>query len=264
MVLLAGLVLLAGSRAGLFAPLENATLNVTSPVEQALQDITRPFADFVNNITDVNRISDENQALKEENERLVAENARLQEVEGEAQDLRNQLDIRDSRPEDTFVEAQVFAREPSNARAAIAIDQGKNDGIVDGMVVLTRQGSLIGTVTEALDDVAWVTLITDPASAVSARVQSSRVEGVVVGETDGSLTLEFVERTADVNEDDLVLTSGIGGNYPAGELIGSVVEIDRAAQELFQGVNVEPLADLSSLEAVLVLTSFTPLDGDGP
>lgn len=263
-VVIAGALLLLGSRFAFLDPLENAALNVTSPIASGLQTVTRPVADFVNNLSDINRLSDENQALREENERLRGEIERLQEVEIEAQDLRQLLELREGSADDTFVEANVFLREPSNARQSIAIDRGAQDGLVEGMVVLTRQGSLIGTVTRVLDDVAWVTLITDPTSAVSARVQASRVEGVVVGEPDGSLRIEFVERTADVKQGDLVITAGIGGNYPPGELIGRVVEVDRAAQELFQGVRVEPLASLRRLEAVLVLTSFLPLDVGSP
>lgn len=263
-VVIAGALLLLGSRFAFLDPLENAALNVTSPITSGLRSVTRPVADFVNNLTDINRLSDENHELREENERLRADLERLQEVEIEAQQLRQLLELRERGADDTFVEANVFLREPSNAKEAIAIDRGTEDGLAEGMIVLTRQGSLIGTVTDVLDDVAWVTLITDPASAVSARIQASRVEGVVVGEPDGSLRMEFVERTADVKEGDTVITSGVGGNYPPGELIGRVVQVDRAAQELFQAVKVEPLAGLQRLEAVLVLTSFRPLDAGSP
>ena len=90
------------------------------------------------------------------------------------------------------------------------------------------------------------------------------MQGVVVGAADGTLTMEFVEETADVKEGDLVTTSGVGGRHPPGELIGQVVEAERAAQQLFQQVRVQPLADLSRLESVLVLTSFLPLEAGAP
>ncbi len=257
-VVLASLLFLAGSWLGIFGPLENAFLRLAAPVESVLQDATRPVADFVNNLTDVNRLSDENQSLREENERLAAEAARLREVEADNQELRRLLEIRRTRPEDAFVPADVIARDPSNVRDVITITGGLNDGVQEGMVALTLQGSLVGTVTRALDDVAWVTLITDPDSAASAVIQDSRVEGVVEGAADGTLQMVFVEKTADVKEGDLVLTSAIGGRYPNGEVIGKVVEVERQAQELFQSVRVQPLADLSRLETVLVLTSFLP------
>ena len=102
--------------------------------------------------------------------------------------------------------------------------------------------------------------MTDQTSAISALIQESRVQGVVVGSADGTLNMEFVEETADVKEGDLVLTSGLGGDHPSGELIGQVVKVGRAPQELFQEVRVQPLADLTRIETVLVLTSFVPQD----
>jgi len=264
LVVAASLVFLAASRIAVFEPLENAALSVAAPVESALRDVTRPIADFVNNLADLNTLADENQALREDNERLTGELARLRESEREAQRLRDLVNVRDVRPEDSFINADVFAQEPNNQQQRIAINRGTSDGILKGMIVLTRQGSLVGRVSEALNNVAWVTLITDPSSAVSGQIQASRVQGVVVGSTDGSLTLEFVEETADVKEGDLVLTSSLGGLYPAGEVIGQVVAVSPAAQELFQSVRVEPLADLTRLESVLVLVSFQPAQVPAP
>ena len=257
-VVIAGLILLAGSRFALFAPLENAVLLVAAPIESTLQDGARPVADFVNNLTDINRLSRKNQTLREEIEQLRVENALLREEQTELLAYRQLLDIRDARTDDVFIAADVFAREPSNLRDVIAIDRGQADGLEEGMVVLTRQGSLVGSISRVLNDVAWVTLITDPTSAVSALIQESRTQGIVVGEAGSTLTMEFVGETADVKEGDLVLTSALGGGYPQGELIGLVVDVQRAAQELFQTVEVQPLAELSRLETVLVLASFVP------
>jgi rod shape-determining protein MreC len=257
-VAVSALLFLAASRIALFQPVEDSVLTVAEPIESALRRASRPIADVVNNITDIDRLRDENQALREENERLLQQIARLREVETENQQLRGLLELREERPGDTFLPATVFARDPNSLTQAIAIDRGRADGVQEGMVVLTEQGSLVGTVTRALSDVAWVTLITDPTSAVSAVIQGSRAQGVVVGAADGTLTMEFVERTADVKEGDLVLTSGVGGRHPRGEVIGEVVDVDEAAQELFQAVRVQPLADFSRLERVVVLTSFLP------
>jgi rod shape-determining protein MreC len=258
------LLFIAGSRFGIFSPLESATLAAVEPVESALRSATRPLADFVNNLTDINRLSDENQGLKEQIERLQAENARLTEAERELRQIEQFIQIRGSERNDTFTAARVFAGEPNNLQDLIAIDRGSADGIEQDMVVLTRQGTLVGTIARVHDQTAWVRLITDQTSAVSALTEASRVQGVVAGSADGTLTMEFVEKTADVKEGDLVLTSGLGGRYPAGELIGKVVRVERTAQELFQSVRVQPLADLSRLEEVLVLTSFLPVEPGPP
>lgn len=263
-VVATSIVFLVVSLLGIFDPLESAVQSVASPVESTLRGATRPVADVVNNLTDINRLSDENRGLQEQNERLTEEVARLREVETELTQLRQLADVRKANPDESFVGATVFAEEPSNQQDLVAIDVGREDGIREGMSVFTRQGSLVGTVTRVLERSSWVTLITDSTSAVSTLLQASRVQGVVVGSGDGTLTMEFVEETADVNEGDVVLTSGLGGRFPAGELIGQVVQVDRGAQELFQAVRVEPLADLSRLEDVLVLVTFLPLEAGEP
>jgi rod shape-determining protein MreC len=248
------------SRFAVFEPLEDVALAAASPIEQGLRDATSPFADLVNNLTDLGRLSDDNLALEREIERLEAEIARLREGEAELSELRTLLDVRGDREGESFLKANVFAREPGNARDLIAIDRGTNDGIAEGMVVLTAEGSLIGSIDSVTDRSAWVVLITDPASAVSAIVQESRTQGVVAGSVDGELVMEFVSETADVKEGDLVLTSGIGGRHPPGELIGQVIGVERTAQELFQSVSISPLADFTRLDAVLVLTTFHPVE----
>jgi rod shape-determining protein MreC len=263
-VVAASLLFMAASRFGIFDPLEDSVLTVTGPAESALRDATDPLADFVTNLTDINRLSNDNRSLREANERLRVENARLAEAERDLHQLEQLSSVRRGSENDVLVPASVFLREPGNLRDMVAIDKGKSDGVAEGMVVLTSQGSLIGSVTDVLEHVAWVTLVTDQTSAVSAMVQSSRVQGVVAGGPDGTLTMEFVEETADVREGDMIVTSGIGGRHPQGELIGQVVEVESSPQELFKSVHVEPLADLSRLEDVLVLQSFLPLEAGAP
>jgi rod shape-determining protein MreC len=256
--------LLALSRAGVLGPLENVVLTVFSPLQEALTRVSEPATDFFSDIGHTHELADENQALRAENERLNAEVARLRENEIRLQQLSQLLQVKEAHPEEQFLAANVFAREPSNVKEMAAIDRGKRDGVREGMVVVTEGGSLVGRVTSVFDDYAWVTLITDPDSAVSAMIQESRAQGVVSGSYSRRLTMEFLRQTAVVHEGDVVLTSGIGGGFPPGLIIGRVSAVKSSPQETFQDVTVEPLASLSRLETVLVLTSFTPLQLQGP
>ena len=254
----AAFVLMGASQFTLLDPVENLTLNVTSPMQAVLSDTTRPLADWVNNLTDAGALSEENQRLREENEQLTndlalaRENAIQQERAGDLNAVRAAF------PQDVFVSANVVQRDASNVRSLIAIDRGSGDGVREGMIIVTEGRSLVGTVTKVLDDYAWVTLITDPKSAVSAMVQESRAEGVVAGNYDGDLIMEFVGQGAVVKEGDFVITSGIGGGYPEGVVIGRVSQVEKTEQDLFQKVSVDHLASLTDLEEVLVLTSFVP------
>lgn len=256
--------LLALSKVGVLGPLENVVLTVFSPLQDALTRATEPVADFISDIGRTDELSDENQALRAENERLNAEVTRLRENEIRLQQLAQLLQVKEAYPEEQFLAANVFAREPSNVKEMVAVDRGKRDGLQDGMVVVTQGGSLVGRVTRVLDDYAWVTLITDPNSAVSAMIQESRAQGVVSGSYSRRLTMEFVRQAVAVHEGDVVLTSGIGGGFPPGLVIGRVSAVQGNSQEVFKEVTVEPLAGLSRLETVLVLTSFTPLELESP
>ena len=257
-IAIAAFVLMAASRLTLLDPVENLTLNITSPVQAVLRDATRPIADWVNNLTDASGLSSENKTLRAENERLTNELARAREDAVQQQNLKDLDSVRQQFPNDTFLAASVVSRDSSNVRSIVAIDRGRSDGVKEGMIVVTEGRSLVGTVAKVLDGYAWVTLITDPKSAVSALVQESRAEGVVAGNYNGSLNMEFVGQGAAVKQGDFVITSGVGGGYPPDVVIGRVSAVQKTEQDLFQSVHVDHLASLTSLDRVLVLMSFEP------
>lgn len=258
-IAVAAFALMVAGRMTVLAPVENLTLGVTQPVRTALRDGTRPLADWVNNLTDAGALSSENRRLRADNERLTSDLVRARESQITAEDIKNLAAVEAQFPDDSFLTASVIARESSNLRSLIAIDRGSADGLKVGMIVVTEGRSLVGTITKVVDQYAWIRLISDPKSAVSAIVQESRAEGVVAGNYGGDLRMEFVGQGAAVSEGDFVITSGIGGGYPKGVVIGRVGKVQKSEQDLFQSVTVNYLASLAKLQHVLVLTSFVPL-----
>lgn len=257
-------VLIFLSHAGMIDPLENAAFNVTSPVQHALRNATDPVAALLSNLTDVGGLRDENRALQTENEQLQDEVTRLREAQIQLQELQQLLEIKQANPDEEYLAANVLAKDPSSLKEAVAIDRGKRDGVQEGMVVVTEGHSLVGTVARVFDSYAWVTLVTDPNSAVSAMIQESRAQGVVTGSYSRQLSIEFLAQGAAVKEGDSVITSAIGGGYPAGLVIGKVTAVQSTPQELFKKVAVAPLATLAHLETVLVMTSFVPVHLETP
>ena len=187
-----------------------------------MRDTTRPIADWVNNITDARALSKENQRLRDENERLTNDLTRAREDAVQAQQAQDLDQVRQQFPNDTFLSASVVSRDASDLRSLVAIDRGSSDGVKEGMIVVTEGHSLVGTVSKVYSDYAWIMLITDPKSAVSAMVQESRAQGVVAGNYDGALNMEFVGQGAAVQKGDFVITSGVGGGYPPDIVIGRV------------------------------------------
>jgi rod shape-determining protein MreC len=254
----AGFLLLALSGIGLLRPVEDVSYTVLSPIETLLRSAAEPVADIVANYGDVRDLTRENEALRAEIERLNAESARLREETARNEELERLLQTRNALAADEFVTASVVAREPSNLRQLVAIDVGRDDGVREGMPVVTEGKALVGTISKVDSDHAWVTLITDIDSAVSSLLLESREQGVVAGGYNRRLRMEFVAQNAAVKEGDTVLTSGLGGSYPKDLVIGKVTGVSANRQELFRSVTVEPLASLSRLETVLVMTSFVP------
>lgn len=257
-------ILLSQQRA--LDPVQNLTLLAASPLEAGLFDLGEPVADFFGGIVNRGELVRENRQLREEVERLQAELAQQEDAALRIQELEGLLEVKKGRPQQTLLVAEVIAQDPGGVKEAIAIDRGAQDGLEEGMVVLSEGASLVGTVTRVLDDFSWVTLVTDPDSAVNAQVllADSLARGVASGDLRNSLLLDMVPSEADLEEGALVTTSGLGGNYPRALLIGSVVAVDERPQALFQKATLEPAADLSRLETVLVLTSFIPARLQGP
>jgi rod shape-determining protein MreC len=257
-IAIAAFVLMVASRFTLLDPVQSITFGVTAPIQSVMHNTTRPIADWVNAVTDASGLSTENKRLREENERLTNDLARAREDAVAQQNAQELNKVRQQFPNDTFLAASVVSRDSGNLRALVAIDRGRADGIKEGMIVVTEGRSLVGTVSKVVDGYSWVTLITDPKSAVSAVVQESRAEGVVAGNYNGAMNMEFVGQGAAVKQGDFVITSGIGGGYPAGIAIGRVSTVQKNEQELFQSVRVDHLASLTNLDHVLVLMSFEP------
>ena len=260
----AAVVLLAFSGIGLLRPVEDVSFTVLSPVETLLRAIAQPAADIVSRYGDTEALTRENEDLRGQNERLTAEIARLHEDSARLDELERLLGTRETLAQHAFLLAEVVSTDPTAGRRRVAINKGSSQGLRNGMPVVTEGATLVGTITRVESDHAWITLVTDIDSAVSTHILESRAQGVVSGTYDGRMTMDFVDQNADVQEGDRVLTSGLGGGYPDGLVLGRVTRVGGNPQELFQSVTVEPLASLSKLENVLVMTTFVPTELTAP
>ena len=144
----------------------------------------------------------------------------------------------------------------------ITIDRGTAEGVESGMPVIGDAG-LLGQVVEASKHSSRVRLITDQRSGVAALVQRTRVEGILRGSIDRGLTLDFVSQDASLRAGDVVITSGMGGVYPKGLVIGEITSVQRQPNTLAPLVAVQPTARLSQLEEVLVLVGAAPATTSG-
>ena len=215
--------------------------------------------DFLSAPGDVVSLQQRNAELESEISDLQTQVIQLQQQLTDTQVLAALVDFSQSSPESVYKAAAVIGRDPSPFLHYIIINSGSNDGLRRGMPVVTNQG-LIGRVDAVTAEAARVQLATDTASAVNIRLQNADTDAVLVGSVTGDLALEMISQDVDIQEGDVVLTSGLGGDYPPDLLIGQIFNIRKRDYELFQQASVQSTVDFSRLEIVLVIMNFKPID----
>jgi rod shape-determining protein MreC len=197
-------------------------------------------------------------AVREQNEVL---RQRLEALEGMAQQA-TELDLTNQRLEKLLtlreelgvnaVAAHVVGRSPVAWVQTVVLDKGESQGISKGMAVLVPEG-VVGKVTTVSAHTARVQLISDPNSGVDSLVQRTRTRGIAAGTLEGGCTLKYVQRGDEVQVGDQVVTSGLDGIFPKGQLIGTVARVGTKDSRMFQDVEVMLSAELSKMEEVLVV-----------
>ncbi len=205
------------------------------------------------------RLRQVNSELEAENARLQTQLLELQQQNSEALVLSALLDFARANPQNEYLAGTVIGRDPSPFLHYVIINRGSDDGLRRGMPVVTDQG-LVGRVAAVTANAARVQLITDPAARVNVHLQPSDAEAVLQGSITGDITLDLIPQEASVNAGDLVLTSGLGGNYVPNIIVGQVTGVRKRDFDLFQQASVQPVVDFSDLEIVLVITNFQPVD----
>lgn len=253
----AGLIALA--LGGYLTPLSRILLNPLVAVQTWVSTRYQAIQDLVSAPQDLTRLRQRNAELEAEVSSLQTQIIELQEQLAETNVLSALVDFARANPENRYQAAAVIARDPSPFLQYVIINRGSDDGLRRGMPVVTQQG-LIGRVAAVTAGAARVQLITDPASTVNVRLEPSGAQAILQGQLTGDITLDMIPQDAEVKAGDLVLTSGLGGGYPANILIGQISSIRSVDQDIFQRANVQTVVDFSSINIVLVIVNFRPVD----
>ena len=256
-ILVAGLLFLA--LGGYLAPVIRLAENPIVALQSWFSNRFMALYEFVTVPRDVASLRERNAELENEVSRLQTQVIELQQKVSEAQVLYALLDFARARPENQYVAATVIGRDTSPFLRYILLDRGSDDGLRHGMPVVTQQG-LVGRIDALTAGASRVQLITDGGSSVNIRLQNALLEAVLSGSVTGDLSLELLPRDKPVSTGDVVLTSGLGGNYPANIFVGQVLNVQQRENDLFQSASVQPVVDFASLKAVLIIVNFRPVD----
>lgn len=257
--LLVCLALIGLSRAGLLAPLEDLASIPLNLVTGVLNRATLSLTGGLGDLAQLQTLQQRNAALEESLAELTAELVALREIARDHERLAEMLDYTSTAANQEFLSADVISSDQTGLRRSITINRGTRDGIAIGMPVVTAQG-LVGRVLDISANASRILLITDRDSAVSSRLQETRVQGSLLGQLSGNLRLTLVPPGDNIIVGDLVLTSGLGGNFPPDVVIGQVASSRQFQFELFQEAEVISFNNFDDLEIVQVMTSFEPID----
>lgn len=252
-------LLILASLAGSLAPIEGLASTPLNLVTGLFYDLTQGTSNLATDLAEIQRLRERNAELEEALALFQAELVELREIASDYERLADLLAYDSAALNQETIAAEVIGYDPNSLRRTIVINRGVRDGLARGMPVVTNQG-LVGRIIDVFANSSRVLLVTDPDSAVSARLQTTRAQGSVVGLLTGNLRMIMIPLDAEVQEGDIVLTSGLGGNFPADIAIGQVESVRQFEFELNQTAEVRSLVDFDTLEFVLVVTSFQPVD----
>ena len=244
---------------GQLRPIEDLLQAVIGPVQRSVDSLVGSAGGLFGTFRDARELREENRQLQSEINRLKTDNIRLKELEAENATLRDLLKFTRSNTTFTTVPADVIGRDPSPYLATLIINVGENRGLKPGMPVITGGSAMVGRVLQVNLRTAKVQLLGDVASAVNALIQNSRATGLVRGQPDGSLVMDYIPQEEKVKPGDIILTSGLGGDLPRALVIGTVTDVTKRDIDLFQSATLHSAVDLNRLEVVLVITNFEPL-----
>jgi len=252
-----GLILLA--LGGVIRPFLGVVMDPFVIAQRWLSERYMAVYDFFTLPRDVTELLQRNAQLENELSNLQSQVIQLQEQLRETEVLYSLLDFARSRPQDQYIAAAVIGKDPSPFLHYVIIDHGSDDGIQHGMPVVTQQG-LVGRVAAVTASASRIRLITDPESVVNVRLQGQNEDALAEGSITGDVTLGMVSQNVILDPGDILLTSGLGGNYPTDILVGQVVNVEKTENELFQTASVQPVIDFAGLRAVLVIKNFKTIN----
>jgi rod shape-determining protein MreC len=236
----------------IFNPVRSALFFIFSPLQKMAYGLASEMSEIKNSLSSIGQLKKENEKLLQENRDFLAEQSKFEEIGKENETLREQLKLL---PREKFdlEGASIISQNSYEQNDWIEIDKGGKDGIVNDMPVIVNSGILVGKVSEVYYNTSKVLLIDNPDNAVNAVDSETNSKGVVKGEYGLGITMSMVLQNDALNKGDKVVTSGIGGSFPQGLLIGNIGEITSSADKLFQQAAISSPINFSQLRFVFVI-----------
>lgn len=255
-IILIIIVVLSNMNVDSFSHIGNALSSLVMPVQNGLVYIKNKISGNSTFFSDITTLKQENEDLKQKNSDLEKSLRELEIIKSENETLKEYVNLKDKYTEYTTVPGYVINKDTSNYSNIIVINIGENDGIKANMAVISDEG-LVGHVISVTNSTAKVQTLIDTSSVVSSSAGSANDNIIVKGTLDDKTVLKAtsIPTSATLLEGDKVETSGLGGIYPKGILIGTVKTISNTKNLTNRYALIDPAVNFNKLQTVLVITN---------
>lgn len=259
-VLLLGMLTISSVERGKVTVFEDFVGIIITPIQNIVTTIATKSGNFIAVFSDHDKLKEQNEQLKQQVNALSEQLRNSQKYMLENEELKSALGVKNENPSFTFCPAIVVASDQSGYSYMVTLNKGSIDGIKKRDVVMSN-GAVAGYVSEVGTTWCKVTTILDSSCEMGVIISRTQDIGVLEGDfalaTNGNCKVSYLENNVQLNSGDSVVTSGIGGIFPAGLLIGNVQEIKPETHGISQYAVTSPAVDISTLKNVLVITDFS-------
>lgn len=256
LIMLVLLIFLSNVELDKLSFLDSVVNSIVTPTQRVFTDIKNKIQGNSAYFTDIESLQKENQELKSVNSELETKLRELESIKADNATLQEYMNLTQKYADYNTIPAYVINKDVSNYSSDLVINVGKNDGVDVNMTVIADKG-LVGHIISATSNTAKVQVIADSASTVSCNISTTEQSIICKGtiEKNQILRASYIPTDAELIQGDSVYTSGLGGIYRKGILIGTIEEIITTSNVTDRYATVKTAVDFSTVDSVLVINN---------
>ncbi len=253
-VILVLLIFLSNVETNKLSYLESAASTIINPIQRIITDFKNKVQGNKNYFANLETIQAENEELRKKNSELETKLRELEIIKAENVTLQNYMNLTQKYANYNTIPAYVINKDVSNYSSTLVLNVGTEDGVKEKMTVIADKG-LVGYVTSVTEKTAKVQVIIDAASTVSCTISTTQENIICKGtlEKNQILRATYIPTRAELIKGDTVYTSGVGGIYQKGIIIGTIKEIVTTSNITDRYAIIEPAVDFSKIDTVLII-----------
>ncbi len=259
-VFLVGIMAYAGANGRLTAAPQELLSVVLTPLQKVTSALSGGAASVWEKYTSIDDVMDRNEQLEAENAELRQQMVDYDRIKAENDAYKALARIQDTNSEATYVSAFVIGRDPLDEFGGFTLDQGSTDGVAVNDAIISDRGYLLGVVVEVDATSCKVMTILHPSFNAAGVISRTRENGIITGSADyaadGQCVLTNLDRTTEARKGDQVITTGLGGVFPANLLVGTVQEVVPEQSGKSSSAVILPGADPRTVKHVFIVTEY--------